>query len=578
MNQPTWIGQTLSGRYKIEELLGQGGMSAVYKAYDPNLKRVVAIKLVHPHLSIDQEFVKRFEEEASVVASLRHPNIIQVHDFNTDQSINYMVMEYVPGETLQDRLKRLNGSQRRMTLEEALNITISICNALSYAHKRGMVHRDIKPANIMLDVQNQAILMDFGIVKIIGGSMHTVTGAVMGTARYMPPEVVRSEPADQRSDIYALGITLYEMLSGKPPFEANSAMTVMMMHLNDPIPDIRPLRDDLDPQLIQVVMKALAKDRNQRYQTTEEFASALNGILNRVRNSTGAPHVSQSAPVSAAYPVQSQPVQSSGLPESRVYQSGQTNPPSRPNPVPVPMQDHNTIYDPAVRTSASGSNSAINLRPVSNLTQEPQTKKIKPWMWIAGIGAAAFVLIIGVVVVGGMIFSRMNSAQTTLPTGTDAVALVNQTEAATLSSASLVEATRTSAPVVIQSTATLQITATSEPTPIPLTPTPTYPPLYVRINEINLTSNNQYEVAYETFGYTEVLPGQHIHFFFDTVLPANAGMPGSGPWILYGGPRPFTGYSVYQKPRDANQMCALVANANHSIILESGNCVDLPAN
>ena len=205
-------------------------MSAVYKAYDPNLKRVVAIKLVHSHLSTDQEFVRRFEEEASVVASLRHPNIVQVFDFNTDLGNNYMVMEYVPGETLQERLKRLNESNRRMSLEEALKITINICDALSYAHKRGMVHRDIKPANIMLDVNNQAILMDFGIVKIIGGSMHTVTGAVMGTARYMPPEVVRSEPADQRSDIYALGITLYEMLSGKPPFEANSVMTVMMMH------------------------------------------------------------------------------------------------------------------------------------------------------------------------------------------------------------------------------------------------------------------------------------------------------------------------------------------------------------
>jgi len=111
-----------------------------------------------------------------------------------------------------------------------------------------------------------------------------------------------------------------------------------------------------------------------------------------------------------------------------------------------------------------------------------------------------------------------------------------------------------------------------------MTPTPTYPPLYVRINEINLTSSNQYEVVYETFGFTEVLPGQHIHFFFDTVTVQNAGMPGSGPWVLYGGPRPFTGYSVYQKPRDATQMCALVANANHSVIFESGNCVDLPAN
>lgn len=575
MNQPTWIGQTLGGRYKIEALLGQGGMSAVYRAFDPNLKRVVAVKLVHSHLSSDQEFVKRFEEEASVVASLRHPNIVQVFDFNTDQGINYMVMEFVPGETLQDRLKRLNESNRRMSLEEALKITINICDALSYAHKRGMVHRDIKPANIMLDVTNQAILMDFGIVKIIGGQMHTVTGAVMGTARYMPPEVVRSEPADQRSDIYALGITLYEMLSGKPPFEANSVMTVMMMHLNDPVPDIRPLRADLDPQLVPVLMKALAKDRNQRYASADEFSATLKRILHGLENLTGISHENQPTVFPAAVSVSSQPV---AAPVNRVEQSAQSNPPSRPNPVPIPMGAHNTVYDSHVRTSASGSNPAIHAYPVPNLTNEPQKQKSKRWMWIAGIGGAAFLIIVGVLVVGGLLLSQLGERQSADVTETENVALVIQTEDANVSSASLVEATNTLAPTRVIPSATSQPSATLAPTDVPTTPTPTYPPLYVKINEITLTSSNQYSVAYETFGYTEVLPGMHIHFFFDTVTPENAGMPGTGPWILYGGPRPFTGYSIYQKPKDATQMCALVANANHTIILESGNCVDLPVN
>lgn len=575
MNQPTWIGQTLGGRYKIEALLGQGGMSAVYRAFDPNLKRVVAVKLVHSHLSSDQEFVKRFEEEASVVASLRHPNIVQVFDFNTDQGINYMVMEFVPGETLQDRLKRLNESNRRMSLEEALMITINICDALSYAHKRGMVHRDIKPANIMLDVNNQAILMDFGIVKIIGGSMHTVTGAVMGTARYMPPEVVRSEPADQRSDIYALGITLYEMLSGKPPFEADSVMTVMMMHLNDPVPDIRPLRADLNPQIVPVLMKALAKDRNQRFSSTDEFASALKGIMFGSESNVGFSQESQPTvfPSVASYPLQ--PV---ATPENRVVQSGQNNPPSRPSPIPVPMGEHHTVYDSPVRTFASGSNPAIHIHPVPNLTAEPQKQKSKRWMWIAGIGGAAFLLILGVVVVGGILLSQLREKQTVDVTETDSIPLVMQTEDANVSSASLVQPTNTPVPTQILPSATLQPSATFAPTEVPTTPTPTYPPLYVKINEITLTSSNQYSVAYETFGFTEVLPGQHIHFFFDTVTPENAGMPGTGPWILYGGPRPFTGYSVYQKPEDATQMCALVANANHSVIFESGNCLDLPVN
>ena len=279
MKQTRWIGQTLNGRYKIEDLLGQGGMSAVYKATDPNLRRVVAIKIVHPHLSSDPSFIRRFEEEAAAIASLRHPNIVQVFDFNTDEDVNYMVMEYVPGETLQTRLKRLNNKERKMTFEEAINITINVCDGLSYAHKRGMVHRDVKPANIMLDVNNQAILMDFGIVKIVGSSAHTLTGAVIGTANYMAPEIIRSESADQRSDIYSLGITLFEMLSGSPPFDADSAMTIMMMHLNEPLPDLLSIRNDIPQNLIQIVNKALAKDRKDRYQTADDFARQLRSVL-----------------------------------------------------------------------------------------------------------------------------------------------------------------------------------------------------------------------------------------------------------------------------------------------------------
>ncbi|MDO9086205.1 MAG: BMP family ABC transporter substrate-binding protein [Anaerolineaceae bacterium] len=279
MNQSAWIGKTLSNRYKIEELLGQGGMSSVYKAFDPNLKRVVAIKMVHPHLSNDKTFLTRFEEEATAIANIRHPNIVQVFDFNTDQDLSYMVMEYVPGETLQSRLKRLNNKQQKMPVDEALKITMNVCDGLSYAHKRGMVHRDVKPANIMLDIQNQAILMDFGIVKIVGSAAHTLTGAVIGTANYMPPEIIRSEPADQRSDIYALGVTLFEMLSGKPPFEADSAMTIMLMHLNDSIPDIQTIRDDLPKNLNQVLMKALEKDRIKRYQTADEFSADLRKVF-----------------------------------------------------------------------------------------------------------------------------------------------------------------------------------------------------------------------------------------------------------------------------------------------------------
>jgi serine/threonine protein kinase len=283
VEKPTWIGQTLGGRYRIEEVLGQGGMSAVYKATDPNLKRIVAIKLIHPHLSIDPAFVQRFESEAAAVASLRHSNIVQVFDFNNESGVYYMVLEFIPGETLQDRLKRLSQQKRTLSVEEALGFTLNIADAVGYAHQRGMVHRDIKPANIMLDDYGQAILMDFGIVKIVGGDSHTSTGAVVGTALYISPELVRGEVADQRSDIYSLGVTLYEMLSGRPPFMANSAMTLMMMHVNDPVPDVRGFRPGIPTDVVNVISKCLAKDRNERYSSAHELAEDLRQALGNLK-------------------------------------------------------------------------------------------------------------------------------------------------------------------------------------------------------------------------------------------------------------------------------------------------------
>lgn len=271
----SWIDQSIGGRYQINSLLGSGGMSAVYQATDPNLRRMVAIKLIHPHLSVDPNFVNRFKEEAAAVARLRHPNIVQVHDFNVDGETYYMVMEYLVGETLQARLKRLNAARRLMPFTEVLNICTQLCDAVGYAHNHELIHRDIKPANIMLDVNHQAILMDFGIVKIIGGEYHTATGATVGTAMYMSPEQMRSERVDERSDIYSLGVTLYEMLAGHPPYQADTTVTLMMMVLNDPLPDLRKIREGIPENLVAVAEKALEKDKKNRFQTMEEMTAAL---------------------------------------------------------------------------------------------------------------------------------------------------------------------------------------------------------------------------------------------------------------------------------------------------------------
>ena len=282
MMPQSWVGKTIGGRYQIEALLGQGGMSAVYRAIDPNLRRTVAIKLIHPHLSTDPNFIGRFKEEAAAVARLRHPNIVQVHDFNNDSETYFMVMEYLIGETLQARLKRLNSTGRNMPFSEAVSICTQICDAAGYAHNHELIHRDIKPANIMLDVNGQAILMDFGIVKIIGGEYHTATGATLGTAMYMSPEQIRTERVDDRSDIYSLGVTLYEMISGRPPYQADSALTLMMMVLNDPLPDLREIRAGVPEELLAVVYQALAKERSERFQSMAEMVAALRQIQEKV--------------------------------------------------------------------------------------------------------------------------------------------------------------------------------------------------------------------------------------------------------------------------------------------------------
>ena len=274
-----WEGKVLGGRYQIEALLGQGGMSAVYRAKDPNLQRTVAIKLIHPHLSDNLEFVQRFESEATAIARLRHPNIVQVFDFNHDGDLYYMVLEFVAGETLQSRIKRLNAAGRHLPLRDALRYTDDICKAADYAHQRGMIHRDIKPANVMLDVNGNAILMDFGIARILGGQAHTATGAVLGTALYMSPEQIQGLHPDARADIYSIGVMLFESLGGHPPFEADSAMTLMMMHLNDPVPDLANLHPAVPAEVKEIVNRALEKDRNKRFQSAAEMSAALGHAL-----------------------------------------------------------------------------------------------------------------------------------------------------------------------------------------------------------------------------------------------------------------------------------------------------------
>jgi tetratricopeptide (TPR) repeat protein len=250
-------------------------MSTVYQATDLNLKRDVAIKIIHPHLTDNPEFLQRFEQEAASVARLRHAHITKVFDFNQEKGVYYMVMEYIAGETLAEKLRELNKTKSRLPYPEIIRMMATICDAVDYAHQTRLIHRDIKPANILIDLLGEPILMDFGVAKMIGGSTHTSTGAAMGTVAYMSPELVQGQEIDHRTDIYSLGIVLYELLSGAPPFTGDSTYEIMHSHVNREI----PLTDNLDaatpPGLLDIVKKALAKNPDDRFQSAAEMANAL---------------------------------------------------------------------------------------------------------------------------------------------------------------------------------------------------------------------------------------------------------------------------------------------------------------
>ncbi len=267
-------GQTL-GKYRILEPLGRGGMAQVYKAYHPGLDRYVAVKVLRADLTEDAEFLNRFRREARAVAALRHPNIIQIFDFDVQDGLYYMVMELLEGNTLKSYLNALRVRKERMPLGETTHILSDVLGGLAYAHAEGVIHRDLKPSNILLTRRGQAVLTDFGIAQIIGGTQYTVTGALMGTLSYMAPEQGRDGKCDVRSDIYSLGITLYEMLTGSVPFDADTPLAILLKHLNDPLPSPRSLAPDIPEAFEQVVLKALAKDPQERYQSATEMAAAL---------------------------------------------------------------------------------------------------------------------------------------------------------------------------------------------------------------------------------------------------------------------------------------------------------------
>jgi tRNA A-37 threonylcarbamoyl transferase component Bud32 len=263
------------GAYQIVEQIGQGGMATVYRGIHTALNRDVAIKRLAGHLAKDREFRERFHREAQALAALRHLHIVQVFDFGADANGNYMVMEYIAGGTLRERLDRLNAARQLMPLPEVTAMATDIAAALDYAHTQGVVHRDLKPANVMLTAQNHAVLTDFGLARIAGSSHQTATGTSFGTPVYMSPEQAQGGRGDKQSDIYSFGIILFELLTGQTPFDGDSPLAVMMQHVNIPPPRAESLNPELPAALGDVLARALAKKPVDRYATAGDLAHAF---------------------------------------------------------------------------------------------------------------------------------------------------------------------------------------------------------------------------------------------------------------------------------------------------------------
>ena len=271
--EDSWIGKTI-GHYQIIEHLGRGGMAEVYKAYQPALDRHVAVKILHPFVADDETFLARFEREARAVAALRHANIVRVYDFGHEDSTYYMVMEYVDGQTLKQRLNKFRADGQTMSPAETTKLITQVARALQHAHRRGLIHRDIKPANILLTSRGDAVLSDFGIARMVESTRYTMTG-IVGTPDYMSPEQGQGHEVDLRTDIYSLGIVLYECLTGRPPFTADTPLAVIFKHVQDPLPLPRGINPNISEAMERVVLKSLAKDPTDRFESAQEIAYAL---------------------------------------------------------------------------------------------------------------------------------------------------------------------------------------------------------------------------------------------------------------------------------------------------------------
>jgi serine/threonine-protein kinase len=263
-------GQQL-GKYQIVSEIGRGGMAVVYKAFDPGLQRHIALKVLSPRLATDDQIIRRFEREATTAANLKHPNIVVIHDVGSADGFQFLVMELLEGRTLREEIRAVGA----LPLTRVAPITAQVASALDYAHQRDLIHRDVKPSNIILGANDHATLTDFGLVRAMSGSRLTEVGSALGTLDYMPPEQLTGEEIDWRSDVYSLGVVVFESLTGQMPFSADTPYTLMRKVMYEPPPPLSHVVPQLPTAVDRAVAHALAKSPTDRFRTAGEFASAL---------------------------------------------------------------------------------------------------------------------------------------------------------------------------------------------------------------------------------------------------------------------------------------------------------------
>jgi eukaryotic-like serine/threonine-protein kinase len=274
--RPSQPGDLIAGRYELEELVGSGGMSDVFRARDNQLDRRVAIKILHGRYAGDPEYLERFRSEARAVARLSHPNIVMVIDRGEDAGRQYIVFEHVDGENLKELVQRTG----RLPVRRAVELALAVADGLAFAHQEGLVHRDVKPQNVLLSREGEVKVTDFGIARSLEVERGvTQTGTVLGTGEYLAPEQASGKPVSPATDVYSLGVVLWEMLAGEVPFDGQNFVAVALRHVNEPLPSLRELRPDVSSRLAAAVERALAKDPAHRFPSMAALAKELRACL-----------------------------------------------------------------------------------------------------------------------------------------------------------------------------------------------------------------------------------------------------------------------------------------------------------